>query len=224
MRALYLPLSFDMQITCWYAVIRKGKQSKSGNFQPYKPTRHTAGTRQTNTVLLHGAAAEAFDPKSITDVCQREGHINFMYGVAATMTRLLASQPLSHPPEDYNGDLVDAYHPWPTPTAPQRAEIQTVALRLMVLLEWCTGELPGNEYTPEEVEDLVALKRVLVVLLHQLLLSHIMNPKLSMERIFRFELSQVSAKVAKFFFALVCNTAKDRCCTRHAHYRLFNPS
>ncbi|DBB16840.1 TPA: hypothetical protein ACH3X3_015077 [Trebouxia sp. C0006] len=56
----------------------------------------------------------------------------------------------------------------------------------MVLLEWCTGELPGNEYTPEEVEDLVALKRVLVVLLHQLLLSHIMIPKLSMERIFRF--------------------------------------
>ena len=149
-----------------------------------------------------------------------------MYGVAATMTLLLASQPLSHPPEDYDGDLVDAYPPWPTPTAPQRAEIQTVALRLMVLLEWCTGELPGNEYTPEEVEDLVALKRVLVVLLHQLLLSHIMNPKLSMERIFRFELSQVSAKVAKFFFALVCNvtTAKDRCCTRHAHYRLFNPS
>jgi len=35
-----------------------------------------------------------------------------------------------------------------------------------------------------------------VVLLHQLLLSHIMNPKLSMERIFRFEPSQVSAQAA----------------------------
>ncbi|KAL0038710.1 hypothetical protein WJX79_004386 [Trebouxia sp. C0005] len=131
-------------------------------------------------------AAEAFDPKSITDVCQREGHINFMYGVTATMTRLLASQPLSCPPEAYDGDLLDAHSVWPTPTASQWTEIQIVALRLMVLLEWCTEELSGNKYTPEEVEDLIALKKVLVVLLHQLLLAHTLNPKLSMERIFRF--------------------------------------
>jgi len=145
---------------------------------------------------LHGAAAEAFDPKSITDVCQREGHINFMYGVAATMSRLLASQPLSHPPEDYDGDLVDAQPPWPTPTASQWAEIQTVALRLMVLLEWCTGELPGNEYTSEEATDLIMLKQGLVMLLHELLLGHILDLNLNMDRIFRYEPSQVSAQAA----------------------------
>ncbi len=70
----------------------------------------------------------------MADACQWEGHITFMYGVTETMTRLLASQPLSHPPEAYNGGLVDASPPWPTPTAPQWAEIQTVALRLMVVL------------------------------------------------------------------------------------------
>ncbi len=26
----------------------------------------------------------------------------------------------------------------------------------MGLLEWCTGELPGSQYTPEEAEDLIA--------------------------------------------------------------------
>ncbi len=152
-----------------------------------------------------------------------------MFGVTATMTRLLASRPLSRPPEDYDGDLVDAHPLWPTPTASQWAEIQTVALRLMVLLEWCTGELPGNEYTPEEVEDLIALKKVLVVLLHQLLLAHILNPKLSMERIFRYELSQVSAKAARLLFALVCHVQRDvaqeihmKACSIHRREKLMS--
>jgi len=174
---------------------------------------------------LHGAAAEAFDPKSITDDCQREGDITFMYGVTETMTRLLASQPLSHPPEDYDGDLVDAYPPWPTPTAAQWTEIQTVALRIMVLLEWCTGEVLGNECTLEEVQDLIVLKQALLLLLHELLLGHILDLKLSMERIFRYDLSQVSAKAARLCCALVCyvEAAAGRCCRGDAHDCLFNP-
>ena len=179
---------------------RKGKYSTTGNSDCTNPEDIQLRHDKLRLFLLYGAAAEAFDPKSITDVCQREGHINFMYGVTATMTRLLASQPLSCPPEAYDGDLLDAHSVWPTPTASQWTEIQIVALRLMVLLEWCTEELSGNKYTPEEVEDLIALKKVLVVLLHQLLLAHTLNPKLSMERIFRYELSQVSAKAAGLNF------------------------
>ena len=149
-----------------------------------------------------------------------------MCSVTATMNHLLASQPLSRPPEAYDGDLVEAHPPWPTPTASQWAGIQTVALRLMVLLEWCTGELPGKEYTPDEVQDLLALKKVLVALLHQLLLPHILNAKLSMGCIFRYELSQVLAKVARLFFALVrhVETAARRCCTGDAHDPMSNPS
>ncbi|KAL0051098.1 hypothetical protein WJX82_001855 [Trebouxia sp. C0006] len=139
-------------------------------------------------------AAEAFDPKSMADACQWEGHITFMYGVTETMTRLLASQPLSHPPEAYNGGLVDASPPWPTPTAPQWAEIQTVALRLMVVLEWCTEELALNEHTMEETGDLLALKYALVRLLHQLLLPHMQNPKLSMDRVFRFGFAPIMSE------------------------------
>jgi len=167
---------------------------------------------------LHGAAAEAFDPKSMADACQWEGHITFMYGVTETMTRLLASQPLSHPPEAYNGGLVDASPPWPTPTAPQWAEIQTVALRLMVVLEWCTEELALNEHTMEETGDLLALKYALVLLLHQLLLAHMQNPKLSMDRVFRYEPSQVSAQAATLFFALICHNeaaARTHCSEMH---------
>jgi len=172
---------------------------------------------------LHGAAAEAFDPKSITDFSQREGHVNFLYGVTAIMARLLSRQPLSNPPEAYDGGLLDAHPPWPAPTASQWAEIQTVALRVMVLLEWCTEELPVNASTPEEVEDLIALKQALVLLLHQLLLAHILNPKLSMERVFRYEPSQISAQAARSFFALVRHdTAARSYCRGNAHDRLSN--
>jgi len=167
---------------------------------------------------LHGAAAEAFDPKSITDFSQREGHVNFLYGVTAIMARLLSRQPLSHPPEAYDGGLLDAHSPWPTPTASQWAEIQTVALRVMVLLEWCTEELALNEYTMEETGDLLALKHALVVLLHQLLLPHMQNPKLSMDRVFRYEPSLVSAQAARYFFSLICHNetaARTHCNEMH---------
>ena len=147
----------------------------------------------TETVLLHGAAAEVFHPKFIPDFFQLEGHVDFLYAVTAVMARLQSRQPVSDPPEDYDGDLVDAHPPWPTPTASQWAEIQTVALRVVVLWEWCTEELALNEHTEAVTGDLIALKRVLVLLLHQLLLAHMQNPKLSMDRVFRYEPSQVSA-------------------------------
>ena len=86
---------------------------------------HVSGyTVGTETVLLHGAAAEVFHPKFIPDFFQLEGHVDFLYAVTAVMARLQSRQPLSDPPEDYDGDLVDAHPPWPTPTASQWAEIQ----------------------------------------------------------------------------------------------------
>jgi len=167
---------------------------------------------------LHGAAAEVFDPKFISDFSQLEGHVDFLYAVTAVMARLQSRQPLSHPPEAYDGGLLDAHPPWPTPTASQWAEIQTVALRVMVLLEWCTEELALSEHTTEETWDLVALKQALVLLLHQLLLAHMQNPKLSMDRVFRYEPSQVSAQAARLFFALICHNetaARTHCSEMH---------
>ena len=140
------------------------------------------------------------------------------------MARLQSRQPLSHPPEAYNGGLLDAHPLWPTRTASQWAEIQTVALRVMVLLEWCTEELALNEHTTEETGDLIVLKQGLVLLLHQLLLAHMKNPKLSMDRVFRYEPSQVSAQATRVFFALVCHieTAARTHRGGNAHDRLSN--
>ncbi|KAL0030823.1 hypothetical protein WJX77_008253 [Trebouxia sp. C0004] len=164
---------------------------------------HMQGLRRCSALLcplfsqdqaLQARRAEAFDAKSMTDVSQREGHIDFLYAVTAVMARLLSRQPLSPPPEAYDGDLLDAYPPWPTPTASQWAEVQTIALRVMVLLEWCTEELALNEHTMEDTGDLIALKQTLVLLLHQLLLAHMQNAKLSMNRVFRFGFAPIMSE------------------------------
>ena len=70
----------------------------------------------------------------------------------------------------------------------------------------------------EETGDLLALKYALVRLLHQLLLPHMQNPKLSMDRVFRYEPSQVSAQAATLFFALICHNeaaARTHCSEMH---------
>ncbi len=102
------------------------------------------------------------------------------------MSHLLAKRPSSHAAEDDDGEMVDARKPWPTPTPAQWAEVEMVSFRVMVLLEWATAELHDKKHSPEETEDLIRLKQALVLLLHQLLLRHILDPNLDMQGVFRY--------------------------------------
>ena len=108
------------------------------------------------------------------------------------MARLLARRPLSHPAQDDDSQVLDARKPWPTPNASQWAEIETVACRVMVLLEWSFAELCDNKHSREEKQELIKLKQALLLLLHQLLLCHILDPNIDMQRLFRYDDSMVA--------------------------------
>ena len=110
--------------------------------------------RQTGFVVA--AAKEAFEERSLTDASHGKGHVSFLCDVARMMARLLARQPISHPPEGdsgqmshpaeghsgqmshpaegHNRGLQDAKKLWSTPTEAQWEEIQTVACRCQLFL------------------------------------------------------------------------------------------
>ena len=64
---------------------------------------------------------------------------------------------------------------WPTPTAAVWGNIQTVANRVLITLEWLVAYLQEN---PGDTERAVTLFALLVQICHQLLVGHIVDRQL----------------------------------------------
>ena len=81
----------------------------------------------------------------------------------------------------------------------------------MVLLEWCVAESPYKRCSPEEKEQIGKLRQALVLLLHQLLLCHLLDPDLDMDRIVRLLLLLPLTCSGYVVLWLCCAAALVRC-------------
>ena len=60
-----------------------------------------------------------------------------------------------------------------------------VYCRVMVLLEWVNGKMVEKHAAPDDARSHDKLSQALMLLLHQLLLCHLLDPRLDMRRIVR---------------------------------------
>ncbi len=79
---------------------------------------------------------------------------------------------------------------WPTPNAVVWTDIQMIATRASVMLESITPEaqLVAGCYTACKDEQHLDLRQALIVLLHDLLGGHVLDPQLDMRPVFTFAL------------------------------------
>jgi len=74
---------------------------------------------------------------------------------------------------------------WPTPSAAAWEDIQTVACRLWLTLEWLLKpDKQAAEFSGPDIQGCWPLTLQLAALLHKLLAGHLLDPKLNMQRIF----------------------------------------
>jgi len=75
------------------------------------------------------------------------------------------------------GSQDDGQVVWPTPTAAVWGNIQTIANRVLITLEWLVAYLQEK---PEESEREATLYAVLIQICHQLLVGHVLDHQLNM--------------------------------------------
>ena len=126
---------------------------------------------------------EVFDPESCPDE-SFDGEGKFLWQVASMMVRLRLRQlpPRSRLILD-DIDSWDFSQLWQTPTNLEWEDIQTVACRLFVTLDWTRKCQAAAAEACED--DYTRLQETLVLLLTQLLMGHLQDDKLNMHNIFR---------------------------------------
>lgn len=92
---------------------------------------------------------------------------------------------------------------WPTPTAPMWADIEMVAVRALVTLEWANQEACTAVATPGPTETWPALRQALILLIDALLRGHILDWDLDMSKVLKFGLLPVLREAADFNAAKV---------------------
>ncbi len=107
----------------------------------------------------------------------------------ASAIPLSSSTPITHSFFDLTATTRADFFLWPHPTPAAWKDIQTVALRAFVTLGWfgnskVQARLDQQEKGPKS-HDYQAYREELIVLVHQLLVGHIMDPHLDMQQVVR---------------------------------------
>lgn len=139
-----------------------------------------------SSMLCTCAASEACDPESL----QHEFfdgevfEIKFLWQVASVMVRLQLHQ--LPPRSNLNLDKSDrdSSQLWQAPTYLEWEDIQAAACRLFTILDWARKEAAAAE-TPLCENAYNQLKETLLLLLTQLLIGHLQDDDLNMQRLFR---------------------------------------
>ena len=87
---------------------------------------------------------------------------------------------------------------WPTPCDAAWSDIQAVASRVMITLQWLSRhvlDMPVASLTPEEAKKLAMLRRDLILVLHQLIAGHLLDADLDMATVFDLGLELVAAQL-----------------------------
>jgi len=113
---------------------------------------------------------------------------------AAASATLNSSVPSTHSFFSMTSISTTDFVVWPHPTAAAWKDIQTVALRAFVTLEWfgdtkVQARLDQQGKGPKS-SVYQAYRQALIVLVHQLLVGHVMDPHLDMQQIARSAIIQ----------------------------------
>ena len=84
---------------------------------------------------------------------------------------------------------------WPTPQGPVWADIETVAVRALVTLEWANEE-GSAALESGHSQTWAQLRLVLIMLIHALLKGHVLDPNLNMTWVFKFGFLAVMREAA----------------------------
>jgi len=112
-----------------------------------------------------------------------------------------SSAPVTHSFFDMTSTSRADFVVWPHPTPAAWRDIQTVALRAFVTLEWLgnpdvQARLDQQEQGPKS-RVYQASRQALIVLVHQLLVGHVMDPHLDMRQVVRSVFIQLTPSCLK---------------------------
>ncbi len=169
------------------------KQFQPSLGTPADSQQSVASTKVTSEAPASAAAGEAAAtaaPPSSTAVLSVTAAVPPATEDAnASAIPLSSSTPITHSFFDMTSTSRADFVLWPHPSPSAWKDIQTVALRAFVTLEWfgksdVQARLDQQEQGPES-HVYQAYRQELIVLVHQLLVGHVMDPHLDMRQVVR---------------------------------------